>query len=752
MTNPELLAPVGCEENFFAAVNFGADAVYIGLSDFSARKNAGNFSLERLPYILSYAHLFGVRVYIAVNTVIKNSELGDYIETIKKAYLCGADAFIVQDLFLGRYLKKCFPDICLHLSTQAGINNLDGAKLAASYGFSRVILARETPIEEIKKIAAFIETEVFVHGALCTCFSGHCYFSSFVGGKSGNRGLCRQPCRKLYKYEGKGIIDDYRFALSLSDLSLHEKVAELITTGVKSFKIEGRMRSFEYVCASCDFYSDILKGVFDRKKYENLLRTYNRGNGCKGLGFGQDERLISDKIQNHMGVIVGRVAGVSRDTIIAQNLKKSIVAGDCFKIIDEKEKGNCTALTTSKGIVLKYKGKAAVGDFLAITKDVSLIDKYRNVPKKLFPVEAKLVARVGEFPILTVNGMEFQGKLVCQQAVTAAVTKSQIKENLRKTDVYPFEVAPSCEIDKDIFIVKSSLNELRARAHAEYFNTFACQNEKHLKNVEKIEYFDDDYAKRNSETSTVAIISADFGSLSIVDFENAIFCPADYNDKKLFDKFFTDIEKITKNGNGIKTYLYVPAFLTCDDEKIITECSERFDGLYCEGSFGLFLAKRLKKEFFGGVELNVTNRLTYGELEASADKISLSKELSYDELKSMSSDGFVLCGGSIKIMSLEYCPFGKKCDSCKRADGFTLKDYDGRVFRVRRYKLSSCRFEIYNCLPLKADMRFENEIYDFTLLGDSERDYYSAIIANKVRSENQNKFLATSGNFKKGVE
>ena len=118
----------------------------------------------------------------------------------------------------------------------------------------------------------------------------------------------------------------------------------------------------------------------------------------------------------------------------------------------------------------------------------------------------------------------------------------------------------------------------------------------------------------------------------------------------------------------------------------------------------------------------------------------------------MSSDGFVLCGGSIKIMSLEYCPFGKKCGSCKRTDNFTLKDYDGRVFRVRRYKLSSCRFEIYNCLPLKADMRFENEIYDFTLLDDKERDYYSAIIANKVRYENQNKLLATSGNFKKGVE
>ena len=215
----ELLAPVGCEENFYAAINYGANAIYLGLSDFSARKNAGNFTIEKLQYYLAYAHLFNVKVYVAVNTVIKNSELNKYFECIKQAYELGVDAFIVQDIFLGRELKRRFQNAVLHLSTQAGINNLDGAKQAVSYGFKRVILARETPISEIKKIAQVVETEVFVHGALCTCFSGHCYFSSFIGGKSGNRGACRQPCRKLYKYQGVGIKDDYRYALSLADLA-----------------------------------------------------------------------------------------------------------------------------------------------------------------------------------------------------------------------------------------------------------------------------------------------------------------------------------------------------------------------------------------------------------------------------------------------------------------------------------------------------------------------------------------------------
>ena len=753
MTNPELLAPVGCEENFYAAVNFGANAVYIGLSDFSARKNAGNFTLEKLPYILSYAHAFGVKVYVAVNTVIKNNELQRYIETIKRAYLCGADAFIVQDLFFGRYLKKCFPDICLHLSTQAGINNLDGAKLAASYGFSRVILARETPIEEIKKIASFIETEVFVHGALCTCFSGHCYFSSFIGGNSGNRGLCRQPCRKLYKYEGKGIKDDYRFALSLADLALYKRINELITAGVKSFKIEGRMRSFEYVCASCDFYSDILKGVFDRKKYETLLKTYNRGNCTEGLGFGQDERLISDKIQNHCGVAVGRVSGVSGDTIYAQNLKIKPEAGDCFKIIDEKEKGNCVAVQTSGGIVLKFKGKANAGDILAITKDVSLAEKFNK--KRLLPVTARLTAHIGEPPVLNVNGMEFVGNFICQPAVTSAVTKSEIKDNLRKIDVYPFDVTPSCEIDANLFILKRSLNELRARAYSEYFKSFCLSNKKDLKIADNIIDFEKIYDRHNCCDAGKTAIANDFCDIPVGLFSNIVFCPDNYNDDREFDKFFADIKRNLACGSDVnlipKTYLYVPPFLTSADEKLIEKLAVNFDGLYCEGSFGLFLAKRLKKQFFGGIELNVTDLLSYDEIsENGATEISVSKELSYEELKTMPQDGWVLAGGAIKIMSLEYCMFGKKCKTCTRGNRFTLKDADGRSFRVRRYKLSSCRFEVYNCLPLNSDVSFKREIYDFTLLKDDEKAFF--IRKLQTGFADKRKISATCGNFKKGVE
>ncbi len=255
----EILAPAGNKENLISAINGGANAVYLGLKDFSARKSADNFSIDDLKFAINYAKIFNVKVYLTVNTLVKNDELKSFIDTIIKAYSLGVDAFILQDVFLGKYLKSIIPKINLHLSTQAGVSNVYGAKLAKDYGFTRVILARETPLEDIKKIANLIETEVFVQGALCTCFSGHCYFSSFIGGNSGNRGYCKQPCRKkcsYYNNKGQELTSGY--SLSLADLNLSSKLNKLKNVGVSSIKIEGRMRSKEYVYYSTKLYNEAL--------------------------------------------------------------------------------------------------------------------------------------------------------------------------------------------------------------------------------------------------------------------------------------------------------------------------------------------------------------------------------------------------------------------------------------------------------------------------------------------------------------
>ena len=232
----EILAPAGTIECAQAAIDNGADAIYLGLSAFSARQGAGNFDELSFRAIVQKARLFGVKIYVALNTIIKTEEIDSFLQSLLFAWNNGADAIIMQDVFLGKLVHDQYPEIVLHLSTQAGVCTLDGAKLAKEYGFSRVILARETPISAIEEIAQYIETEVFVQGALCTCFSGQCYFSSFAGGNSGNRGRCKQPCRKQYAYDRNGILEK-NYALSLSDLCVGEDIEKLRQAGVVSFKI-----------------------------------------------------------------------------------------------------------------------------------------------------------------------------------------------------------------------------------------------------------------------------------------------------------------------------------------------------------------------------------------------------------------------------------------------------------------------------------------------------------------------------------
>ena len=300
----EILAPAGDKNSALAAVNAGANAIYLGLKEYSARSSAENFDYENFEEISKYCHAFGVKVYVAMNTLVKDGELKNFISSAVTAWNKGADALIISDIFLGKFLKENCPEIILHLSTQAGVCNAYGARLAKKYGFSRVILARETAIEDIEEIAKIIETEVFVQGALCTCFSGQCYLSSFAGGNSGNRGKCKQPCRKKYSIDREGF-EDSAYRLSLSDLSVGENIDRLVGAGVASFKIEGRMRRPEYVSAAVKYYKNLLKNVENSAALSDLKRTFNRGNYTKGLAFGQDKSFISSQVQGHIGEFVG---------------------------------------------------------------------------------------------------------------------------------------------------------------------------------------------------------------------------------------------------------------------------------------------------------------------------------------------------------------------------------------------------------------------------------------------------------------
>ena len=326
----EILAPSGNLECADVAIRSGANAIYLGYTAFSARDGADNFDEQALAATLQKAHLAGVKVYVAMNTVVKSCELDSFLTTLLSLWGLGVDAIILQDILLGKYIHSLYPQIVLHLSTQAGVCTSFGALLAKEYGFSRVILARETPLEEIKKITSIIETEVFVQGALCTCFSGQCYFSSYVGGNSGNRGRCKQPCRKQYSYDRNGF-EEKAYALSLSDLSVGEDIQRLIDAGVVSFKIEGRMRRKEYVGAAVRYYRAILDGTEAAQMRSDLMRTYNRGNYTKGLAFGQDKRFLSRSVQGHIGEKVG-IVKVEKGRFLVESSFKA-TQGDSFKIL-----------------------------------------------------------------------------------------------------------------------------------------------------------------------------------------------------------------------------------------------------------------------------------------------------------------------------------------------------------------------------------------------------------------------------------
>lgn len=253
---PELLAPAGSPEALTAAIRSGADAVYMGASGFNARIGAANFTPESLKYEIARAHEAGVRIYLTLNTLVYDREISDMLKTAEAAYLAGADALIVADLGVASILRRTFPDFPLHASTQMSGHNLDSAKELAKLGFERMVIARETSRENLELICreSSIEIEAFVHGALCVCHSGQCLFSSIVGGRSGNRGLCAQPCRLPYSNPqgGKG------YPLSLKDLSLAEHLPELIEMGVSSLKVEGRMKPPEYVAGVISIWRKLL--------------------------------------------------------------------------------------------------------------------------------------------------------------------------------------------------------------------------------------------------------------------------------------------------------------------------------------------------------------------------------------------------------------------------------------------------------------------------------------------------------------
>ena len=488
----EILAPAGSMESFHAAIRARADAIYLGGNRFSARAFANNFSEQELLDLIDYAHLHGVKVYLTVNTLLKDSEIKDLYEYIVPLYKQGLDAVIVQDVGVAYYLQQHLPLLELHASTQMTITNHAGATFLKSNGFQRVVPARELSLQEVADIVTYsgVEVECFVHGALCYCYSGQCLMSSLIGGRSGNRGQCAQPCRLQYKMGGRK-----QYYLSLKDLNTLDVLPDLMDAGISSFKIEGRMKKPEYVGLVTsiyvkyrDIYVAMLEGNRQQKLHDvyqvesqdqiHLMDIFNRGGFTEGYYHQHNSQsMLSFDRPNHAGTPilqvlkqVGRemhvltLLPIAKGDIIDLNLQSSTessyTCGQAYPL------GSTFVILLPKGVRIK------VGHTLNRVRNQELIDRVQTEVLDIKPVIrvlGEITLKVGHVATLAVWYKEhyvqvFSSQEV-QQAKQAPMTRERIEQQLRKTGSTEY-IFDHIEVNMEgqVFISMMELNQLRRDA------------------------------------------------------------------------------------------------------------------------------------------------------------------------------------------------------------------------------------------------------------------------------------------------
>src|SRR5699024_5891901 len=431
-------------ESLFAAVENGADAVYLGGKLFNARQFADNFSLEELKKVVEYAHLRNVKVYITVNILIDNEEVEETLNYVKYLYEIDVDGLIVQDIGLAYAIRKIFPDFNLHASTQMTINNLAGTIFLEELRFKKVVLSRELSLREIKYIKenSNIPLECFIHGALCISYSGQCLMSSIIGGRSGNRGKCAQPCRMPYtlvNYKDDTIVSEEfskKYLLSPKDLNTIKDLDKLIDSGISSLKIEGRMKRPEYVATIVSKYRKVLDyGVesITKEDRNRMLQIFNRG-FTKGYildDYGKD--MISFYSQDNRGIYVGKVKKIDRNNMYLL-LSEDIREGDGleFELENGKYKGLIVENSLEKGkdVKLNIINGVRKGSNVFKSSNKSLLENARKSyedRQKIYGISMKVSIAKGKPAKLIAREKNCEVKVLSDENVEEAI-KVQLSE------------------------------------------------------------------------------------------------------------------------------------------------------------------------------------------------------------------------------------------------------------------------------------------------------------------------------------
>lgn len=650
----KIVAPAGNMERFYAAVKAGAQEIYMGLKGFGARRNAENFTLDEYKEALDYAHKRGVKIFLTLNTVMMENEMEFLYQNVKVLYEHGLDAVIVQDLGYFRFLKENFPDMEYHGSTQMTVANHYEAEYLRKIGFTRVVLPREMTFEEIKKIRenTKIELEIFVSGALCICYSGNCYLSSFVGSRSGNRGMCAQPCRKPYTTSS----GEKGYMISPKDQLLgFEEIKKLKDIGIESIKIEGRMKDPKYVFEAVSYYKNLID---ENRVEENVSEIFNRGYS-KGYFYGNDEEKIMNKnfsfnLGKNIGLLNGKKLKLTSNLMLGDGIiylsreYEKLGGGYINKIELENGKSGNKIAFPGDTIILKDVPRGSKYVFKSYAKEVNdEAERKIKQGEQSLGIEGTFLGKLGEYPQLTFTAINNMGEKISvivkgDKLVEVASKKSldynEIKDKIGQLgDTTYFLKELLVDIDDSIFIPVSVLKSLK-RECAEKLDSLLVES----------------YRRKSPTRYSLPIEKEE---------ERKVVLSAIVNDEiqeKVAREF--GIDRIYKRGIDIAK-----------------EGNLEWQDLNSRLASNLYqLLENKNNNVITNWNLNITNRYTVEELYkiGKLETVILSPELSFEKIKSIgktSARKAILGYSKLKGMYIELELFSKTKEILKNTedDNFT---------------------------------------------------------------------------------
>lgn len=818
MKKIEILAPAGSYESLVAAINAGCDALYIGGSKFGARAYANNLNEEDLLKAIDYVHLHGKKIYLTINTLLKEDELEkDLFTYLEKYYECGIDAVIVQDLGVMNYIHKNFQDLPIHASTQLSLTMAKGVETIAELGVTRLVTSRELSFEEIREIRdnTNIEIESFVHGALCYCYSGQCLMSSMIGGRSGNRGRCAQPCRMPYKLvqDGNKIIskEKEKYLLSPKDICTLSIIPELIGAGIDSFKIEGRMKKPEYTALVVSLYRKYVdlyyelgeysyKEYIDKNKkvFDNditmLMDMYNRGGFTNGYYVNHNgKNMMASRRPNHCGVLVGEVSGIKAfNATILTN--ENIHSQDVLEIrINDDEAYEYTVKNPSnQGDVINAnymaKYKVRPGQKVYRTKNAKLINEIRNIYIKdeiKIPIYASIQAKIGMPLSLTLFNNEISVTTYGDQVQTALnqpITKDNIFNQINKTNTTMFFFEDFTIInDENIFIPVAKLNQLRRLAIDNLTLKLLEKNKRKKIKKDKSNITESDSLQKKHNKEMKFGLSVHLTKLEHL-YEAIKHKEVDhiYLDTSEID--FCDIKEVASlvRSYNKQFYLVLPHIFRKETYETFLANKETLSNNNITG----FIIKNLEGYNFIKSELldqdyrdakshlvldynvyTMNNQSKNFWRNKGIDNYTTSVELNYQELSNLGcSDSDIIVYGYLPVMVSAQCLLKNTKGCTKETKTLDLIDRYNKKFRAINY-CKYCYNVIYNESPISLLKNSEdvkrlnpkNIRLDFTF--ESKDEVYKIIdgfVKEFKYDDKINNVLTikdyTKGHFKRGIE